>query len=57
MRVFSCLFKKELKSFFYSPTAYIALFIFWLLSGLNFYWVLMQLSEGERAISVIQLLF
>ena len=57
MRVFSCLLKKELRSYFYSPIAYISLFIFWLLSGMNFYWVLLQLSEGERAISIIQLLF
>jgi len=57
VRIFLCLLKKELRSYFYSPTAYIALFLFWLLSGMNYYWVLLQLSEGERAISVIQLLF
>ena len=57
MRVFSCLLKKELRSYFYSPIVYISLFIFWLLSGMNFYWVLLQMSEGERAISIIQLLF
>ena len=48
--------KKRAPFLFLFSTAYISLFIFWLLSGMNFYWVLLQLSEGERHIT-IQLLF
>ncbi len=57
MKIFSCLLKKELRSLFYSPLAYIILFIFWILSGLNFYWLLTQIADGERVMVVLQLLF
>ena len=37
MKTFLTLFSRELKSFFYSPIAYVVLFYFLLLSGFNFY--------------------
>ncbi|MFL2859356.1 MAG: ABC transporter permease [Pontiellaceae bacterium] len=57
MKIFSYQLKKELKSFFYSSYAFIIIFFFWILSGLNFYWLLIQISNGERIINVLQLLF
>ncbi len=56
-RVFNCLLKKELKSYFYSPLAYTVLFFFWILSGLNFYWILLQLADGEQFSEITQMLF
>ena len=57
MKIFSCLLKKELRILFYSPLAYIILFIFWILSGLNFYWILTKIADGERMMVILQLLF
>lgn len=57
MKIFSCLLKKELRILFYSPLAYIILFIFWILSGLNFYWLLTKIADGERMMVILQLLF
>ena len=37
MKVFFTLLSRELKSFFYSPIAYVVLFYFLFLSGFNFY--------------------
>lgn len=56
-RVFRCLLKRELRSLFYTPLAYAILFFFWILSGLNFYWLLRQLADGERMLIALQLLF
>ena len=57
MRIFMCLLKRELRALFYTPLAYAVLFFFWLLSGLNFFWLLQQLADGERLIMALQLLF
>ena len=57
MRIFMCLLKRELRAFVYTPVAYAVLFFFWLLSGLNFFWLLQQLADGERLIMALQLLF
>lgn len=57
MRTFMCLLKRELRALFYTPLAYAVLFFFWLLSGLNFFWLLQQLADGERLIMALQLLF
>ena len=57
MRPFMCLLKRELQALFYTPLAYAVLFFFWLLSGLNFFWLLQQLADGERLIMALQLLF
>jgi len=47
MNTFWCLFKKEIRSCFLSPIAFVVLFFFWVLSGLNFWWLLVQLADGE----------
>ena len=57
MRTFMCLLKRELRALFYTPLAYAVLFFFWLLSGLNFFWLLQQLADGERLIMALQFLF
>ncbi|MFL2877218.1 MAG: ABC transporter permease [Pontiellaceae bacterium] len=57
MRTFICLLKREMRALFYTPLAYAVLFFFWLLSGLNFFWLLQQLADGERLIMAHQLLF
>jgi len=57
IRTFMCLLKRELRALFYTPLAYAVLFFFWLLSGLNFFWLLQQLADGERLIMALQLLF
>ena len=57
MRTFMCLLKRELRVLFYTPLAYAVLFFFWLLSGLNFFWLLQQLADGERLTMALQLLF
>lgn len=56
-RMFRCLLKRELRALFYTPLAYAILFFFWMLSGLNFYWLLRQLADGERVFMALQLLF
>ena len=57
MQVFICLLKKEMRTYFYTPIAYAILFFFWILLGLNFYWLLQQILVGERLIMALQLLF
>ena len=57
IRTFMCLLMRELRALFYTPLAYAVLFFFWLLSGLNFFWLLQQLADGERLIMALQLLF
>ena len=49
--------KTRATSLIYTPLAYAVLFFFWLLSGLNFFWLLQQLADGERLIMALQLLF
>jgi ABC-2 type transport system permease protein len=55
--VFFCLLKKELRTCFYSPIAYVVMFFFWALTGGNFIWLLGQLAEGESLTIAAQLMF
>jgi len=57
MGVFFSLLKKELRTCFYSPIAYVVMFFFWVLSGANFIWLLWQLSAGESLTVATQLMF
>lgn len=57
MNTFLCQLKRELKAFFYGWLAYVVLALFWLLSGLNYFWLLLQLADGERVTFAQQLLF
>ncbi|MDF7799524.1 ABC transporter permease [Pontiellaceae bacterium B1224] len=57
MSVFISLLKKELRTSFYSPIAYVVMFFFWALTGGNFYWLLGQLSHGESLTLSTQLMF
>ena len=57
MNTFLCQLKRELKAIFYGWLAYVVLALFWLLSGLNYYWLLLQLADGERLTFAQQLLF
>ena len=57
MGVFISLLKKELRTCFYSPIAYVVMFFFWILSGGNFYWLLMNLAHGDSLTSASQWMF
>jgi len=57
MSVFLCLLKKELRTCFYSPIAYVVMFFFWVLTGGNFIWLLSQLAHGESLTLATQLMF
>jgi ABC-2 type transport system permease protein len=55
--VFLSLFKKEVRSCFLSPVAYVVMFFFWVLTGGNFVWLLGQLAHGESLTVATQLMF
>ncbi|WP_372794850.1 ABC transporter permease [Pontiella sp.] len=57
MGVFFSLLKKELRTCFYSPIAYVVMFFFWVLTGGNFYWQLESLAHGESLTVASQWLF
>ncbi|MEE9369207.1 MAG: ABC transporter permease [Pontiella sp.] len=57
MSVFLCLLKRELRTCFYSPIAYVVMFFFWALTGGNFIWLLSQLAHGESLTLATQLMF
>ncbi|VGO14550.1 hypothetical protein PDESU_03113 [Pontiella desulfatans] len=57
MSVFFSLLKKELRTCFYSPIAYVVMFFFWVLTGGNFIWLLGQLASGESLTVATQLMF
>lgn len=57
MNVFMSLLKKELRTCFLSPIAYVVMFFFWALTGGNFIWLLGQLAHGESLTEATQLLF
>jgi len=57
MKTFLTLFSRELKSFFYSPIAYVVLFYFLLLAGVNF-WYQIQLVNGYPAeVTIVEIVF
>ena len=57
MKVFMSLLKKELRSNFLSPIAYVVMFFFWVLTGGNFLWLMIQMSEGESLMFATQGIF
>lgn len=57
MRVFLSLFKKELRTCFLSPVAYVVMFFFWVLTGGNFLWLLDQMADGESLMFATQGIF
>lgn len=57
MNTFLSLFKKELRTCFLSPIAFVVLFFFWVLTGLNFWWLLVQLADGESLTMATQQTF
>ena len=57
MSVFMSLLKKELRTCFLSPIAYVVMFFFWALTGGNFVWLLGQLAHGESLTVATQLMF
>lgn len=57
MNIFLSLFKKEVRTCFLSPIAFVVMFFFWVLSGLNFWWLLVQLADGESLTMAQQQMF
>ncbi len=57
MRVFLTLLTREIKSYFYSPVAYVVLFFFLLLSGFNFYAGVSLLNRGPSDVTVVEAFF
>ncbi len=57
MSVFLSLFKKELRTCFLSPIAYVVMFFFWVLTGGNFIWLLIQMTDGESLTFATQGIF
>ena len=57
MSTFLSLFKKELRSCFLSPIAFVVMFFFWVLTGGNFVWLLYQLANGESLTVAAQWMF
>jgi len=55
--VFLSLLKKELRSNFLSPIAYVVMFFFWVLTGGNYYWLMIQMAEGESLMFATQGIF
>ena len=57
MSGFWCLLKKELRTCFCSPVAFVVMFFFWVLTGGNFCWLLSQLAEGEPLTKATEWMF
>ncbi len=57
MSTFLSLFKKEVRTCFLSPIAFVVMFFFWVLTGLNFWWLLFQLADGEPLTMAQQQIF
>ena len=57
MKVFFTLLSRELKSFFYSPIAYVVLFYFLFLSGFNFYSQISIMNGYPTEITVVEAYF
>ena len=57
MSVFLSLFKKELRTCFLSPIAYVVMFFFWVLTGYNFVWLLDQMSSSKTLMFAMQGIF
>jgi ABC-2 type transport system permease protein len=57
MRKFFVLLNREVRSYFYSPIAYIVLVFFLLLSGVNFYYVISYMNHRPMEASIQQVYF
>ena len=57
MTVFLSLLKKELRTCFLSPIAYVVMFFFWIFSGGAFIWLLMQMAEGKTLLFAMNGIF
>lgn len=57
MKVFLTLLDREIKSFFYSPIAYVVLFYFLLLSGWNFYSIVSIMNGYPTEITIVEAYF
>lgn len=57
MKTFLTLLGREVKSFFYSPIAYVVLFYFLLLTGFNFYSGTSFLNRGPNEVTVVEAFF
>lgn len=57
MKIFLTLLNREVKSFFYSPIAYVVLFYFLFLSGFNFYTQVSVMNGYPTEISVVEAFF
>ena len=57
MKTFLTLLGREIKSFFYSPIAYVVLFYFLLLTGFNFYSGASSLNRGPTDVTVVEAFF
>jgi ABC-2 type transport system permease protein len=57
MKTFSTLLGREVKSFFYSPIAYVVLFFVLILTGWNFYAGISMLNRGPNEVTVVEAFF
>jgi ABC-2 type transport system permease protein len=57
MRTFLTLLGRELKSYFYSPIAYVVIFFFLIATGFNFYSGLIFLNRSESEVTVVEAAF
>jgi ABC-2 type transport system permease protein len=57
MRIFVTLLGREVKSFFYSPIAYVVLFFFLIATGFNFYSGVSFLNQGPSEVTVVEAAF
>jgi len=57
MSRFLTLLFREIKSYFYSPVAYVVLFFFLLLTGFNFYAGISLLNRGPTEVTVVEAFF
>lgn len=57
MRTFLTLLGRELKSYFYSPIAYVVIFFFLIATGFNFYSGVMFLNRSEAEVTVVEAAF
>jgi ABC-2 type transport system permease protein len=57
MRKFFALLGRELKSYFYSPIAWVVMFFFLLLNGFNFYSGIRVLNVGASHVTIVEVFF
>ena len=57
MKTFLTLFGREVKSFFYSPIAYVVLFYFLLLAGVNFWYQISVINGYPVELTLVEIVF